>query len=141
MTYVSTNKIKRTRIVHVSFMSFIIALGLLICPSAQAQELDGAALQKLAIQDTWVAEHPEFGNWTWNTDETVCVHLRGTDNKCTDTGAWVMNDNVICYELTWWGGDTRKNCFTVQELGEGRFETLYHGGAMVSTFFYFNLAN
>ena len=141
MNYVPTSNVKRTQIVHVSFTSLIFAIGLLLCSSAQAQELDGAALQKLTTQGTWVAEHHEFGNWNWNKDETVCVHLRGTDKKCADTGTWVMNDNVICYELTWWGGDTRKNCFTVQELGEGRFETLYHGGAMVSTFFYFNLAN
>ena len=141
MTYVSTNKLKRTQIVHVSFMSFIIALGLLLSPSVQAQELNGAALQKLAFQGTWVTEHNEFGNWIWNKDETVCVHLPGTDVECADTGTWVMNDNVICYEFTWWGSAIRKNCFTVQELGEGRYETLYHGGAMVSKFFDFNLAN
>ena len=141
MIYFPTKKMKCTQIAHVSFMSFIFAVGLLLCPSAQAQELDGAALQKLTNHGTWVAEHPEFGNWIWNKDETVCVQLPGTDKKCADTGTWIMNDNVICYELTWWGGDTRKNCFTVQELGGGRFETLYHGGAMVSTFFYFNIAN
>lgn len=141
MIYFPTKKMKCTQIAHVSFMSFFFAVGLLLCPSAQAQELDGAALQKLMVQGTWVTEHNEFGNWNWNKDETVCVHLPGTDRECADTGTWVMNDNVICYEFTWWGSSIRKNCFTVQELGEGRFETLYHGGAMVSTFFYFNIAN
>ena len=139
MTDIRKPLVKNLNTARQSNFGLLLMLGLLLCPSAQAQELDGATLQKLAIQDTWVAEDSEFGNWTWNTDETVCLHLHGTDNKCADTGTWVMNDNVICYEFTWWGGDTRKNCFTVQELGEGRYETLYHGGAMVSTFYYFKV--
>lgn len=141
MTIFFTKKIKRTQIVHMSFMNFIIVLGLLLCPSVQAQDIDNDELQKLAFQGTWVTEHNEFGNWTWNKDDTVCVHLPGTDLECADTGTWVMNDNVICYEFTWWGSSIQKNCFTVQELGEGRYETLYHGGAMVSAFFRFGLAN
>lgn len=141
MTEVSTTNLKYAQIVQTFFMSCIVALGLTLTPSAQAQELDGAALQKLALQGTWVTEHSEFGQWIWNKDDTVCVHLPGTDVNCADTGTWVMNDNVICYEFTWWGSSIRKNCFTVEALGEGRYETLYHGGAMVSTFFFFSLAN
>lgn len=140
MTFISTNKTKRTQFVHVNFMSFIIALGLLLSPSVQAKELDGAALLNVMLQGTWVVAYPH-GNWIWKKDGAVCLHLPGSDIECDDTGTWVMNDNVICYELTWWGGSSRKNCITVQDLGEGRYETLHHGGAMVSSYFYFTLAN
>ncbi len=119
----------------------ILTLGLLANSPAEAQELDSAALQKLALQGTWVAEYPEWGNWSWNKDETVCLRVGDTEGICADTGPWSINDNVICYELTWWGeavGD-RKNCFTVQAHSNGRHETLYHGGAMVSTMFFFKV--
>ncbi len=122
-------------------LGLILMLGLLANSPAEAQELDSAAIQKLALQGTWVAEHPEFGNWSWNKDKTVCLRIGDTEGSCADTGTWVINDNVICYELTWWGETmgNRKACFTTQALGGGRYETLYHGGAMVSTFFYFKV--
>lgn len=121
--------------------ALIIMLGLVANSAAEAQELDSAAVQKLALQGSWVAEHLEFGSWSWKKDETVCLRVGDTKGKCADTGTWTLNDNVICYELTWWGetvGD-RKNCFTVQAHGEDRYETLYHGGAMVSTMFFFKV--
>ena len=119
----------------------ILALGLLANSPAEAQELDSAAIQNLALHGTWAAEHPEWGNWSWNKDETVCLRVGDTEGKCADTGTWNINDNVICYELTWWGkaSGVRKNCFTVLAYGDGRFETLYHGGAMVSTMFFFKV--
>ena len=119
----------------------ILTLGLLANSPAQAQELDSAAIQNLALQGTWAAEHPEWGNWSWNKDETVCLRVGDTEGKCADTGTWKINDNVICYELTWWGkaSGVRKNCCTVQAHGDGRFETLYYGGAMVSTMFFFEV--
>ena len=122
-------------------LGLIIALGLFANSPAEAQELDSTAIQKLALQGTWAAEDLEFGYWSWNKDETVCLRVGDTEGKCADTGTWVINDNVICYELTWWGEtvDNRKNCFTAQALGDGRYETLYHGGAMVSTFYKFEV--
>ncbi len=122
-------------------LALVLTLGLLANSPAQAQALDGTAIQKLALQGIWVAEHPEWGNWSWNKDETVCLRVGATEGKCADTGPWVIKDNAICYELTWWGevSDVRKNCFTAQALGDGRYETLYHGGAMVSTMFIFKV--
>jgi hypothetical protein len=122
-------------------LGLILTLGLLANSPAEAQELDSAAIQNLALQGTWAAENPEWGNWSWNKDETVCLRVGDTEGKCADTGTWVINDNVICYELTWWGGTVgeRKTCFTAQALGDGRYETLFHGGAMVSTFYYFKV--
>ena len=122
-------------------LGLILAFGLLANSPAEAQELDSAAVQKLALQGMWVAEDTEFGNWSWNKDKTVCIRIDETEGNCADTGTWAINDNVVCYELTWWGGASgvRKTCFTVQAHGDGRFETLYHGGAMVSTMYFFEV--
>ena len=119
----------------------MLALGLLASPQAVADMLERDVTQKLAFQGMWVAEHPEKGNWSWNKDKTVCLRIGDTEGKCADTGTWAVNDNVICYELTWWGKSTgnRNVCFTVQAHNDGRYETLYHGGAMVSTFYYFKV--
>ena len=118
-----------------------LALVLLISTQAAAETLDSAALEKLALQGTWVAEPPESGNWSWNKDKTVCLRIWDTEGNCADIGTWVINNNVICYELTWWGksNGNRKACFTTQALGGGRYETLYHGGAIVSSFYYFKV--
>lgn len=122
-------------------LGLMLALGLLANSPAEAQQLDRAAIQNLALQGTWAAEDSEWGNWSWNKDETVCLRIGETEGNCADTGTWVINENVVCYELTWWGESSgvRKNCFTAQALGDGRYETLYHGGAMVSTMFFFKV--
>jgi hypothetical protein len=74
MNEVRTKNRKCAKIISLSFMSFMFSIGLLLSPSAQAQDLDSAALQNLAFQGAWVADHPEFGNWNWNwnKDGTVC---------------------------------------------------------------------
>ncbi len=122
-------------------LALMLTLGLLASSPAEAQALDSTAIRKLALQGTWAAEHPEFGNWSWNKDQTVCLRIGDAEGNCADTGTWAISDNVICYELTWWGESTgnRKDCFTVQALGDGRYETLYHGGAMVTTIYHFKV--
>ena len=124
-------------------LGLMLTLGLLANSPAEAQALNGTAIQKLALQGTWVAEHAEFGNWSWGADNTVCFRLANPIGDCADTGTWTINGGVMCYELTWWGegADVRTNCFTVNALGDGRYKTLYHGGAMVSTFFHFRVLN
>jgi hypothetical protein len=124
-------------------LGLMLALGLLANSTANAQALDGAAIQKLALQGTWVAEHAEFGNWSWGADNTVCFRLANPIGDCADTGTWTINGDVMCYELTWWGESVgnRTNCFTVNALGDGRYEALYHGGAMISTFIHFGVPN
>jgi len=118
-----------------------LSLGSFFVVPAQAQELDGEAVKQLALKGTWEAEHAEYGLWNWNDDGTVCLRLGNKDGDCADTGTWTISDNVLCYELTWWGEtvDERKNCFTVQPLDGGRFETLFHGGVMVSRMFDFEV--
>jgi len=108
---------------------------------AMAQELDGETLTKLALGGIWQAEHAEYGFWNWNASGSVCLRLDSADGDCFDTGTWEINDNVLCYELTTWGesaGD-RVNCFTVSALEDNRYETLFHGSAMVSRMFAFRV--
>ena len=47
---------------RVASLGLTLALGLLTSAQAAAETLDSAAIQKLALQGTWAAEHPEFGN-------------------------------------------------------------------------------
>lgn len=119
----------------------LLTVGLFNYSAAETQTLNGAAILKLALQGTWAADHAESGYWSWGADNTVCFRLLDPTGDCADTGTWKINGDVMCYELTWWGesiGD-RTNCFTVQARGYDRYEALYHGGAMVSTFIHFGV--
>jgi len=124
-------------------LGLMLTLGLLANSPAVAQAIKGTAIQKLALQGTWAAEDAEFGYWSWGADNTVCFRLNNQTGDCADTGTWRINDDVMCYELTWWGKSIgiRTNCFTVHVLGDDRYEALYHGGAMVSTFIHFGVLN
>lgn len=108
---------------------------------ALAQELDGEGVRRLALEGIWEAEHAEYGFWSWNEDGTVCLRVGNKDGDCADTGTWEITENILCYELTWWGESVgeRKSCVTVKPIGDSRFETLFHGGAMVSRMFAFKV--
>jgi hypothetical protein len=118
----------------------LLILGVLCESPAPAQELDGNAIQQLAHQGIWAAEQ-DWGYWSWSADKKVCLRLFGADGDCADTGTWNLDGDVMCYELTWWGESegVRKNCVTVHGLGDGRYETQYHGGALASTFYFFRV--
>ena len=127
--------------------SLLVSLGLMLTfcllanSKAEVPALNGTAVQKLALQGAWAAEEAEFGYWSWGADNTVCFRLLNQTGDCVDTGTWRINDDVMCYELTWWGKSIgiRTNCFTVHALGDDHYEALYHGGAMVSTFMQFRV--
>jgi hypothetical protein len=123
----------------------MLALSLIANSPAVAQALDGPAIQKLALQGVWVADN-DWGNWSWSDDNTVCLRkldLIEKSGKCTDTGTWSITGDVMCYKLTWlWKSNgVNDNCFTIQALKDGRYEALFHGGAMVSTFIKFEVLN
>jgi len=126
-------------------LSVVLALFLTVASGAMrpamAQELDGEALENLALGGLWKAEHAEYGSWSWSDSGSVCLRLGSADGDCFDTGTWEITDNVLCYELTTWGESVgeRVNCFTVSALEDNRYETLFHGGAMVSRMFAFRV--
>ena len=108
---------------------------------ATAQELSGTALRELALSGTWQADHAEYGYWRWGEDASLCLSLEGPEGDCADSGTWTVDNNVMCYALTWWGSSVGENegCFTVQPIENGRYETLFHGGVMVSRMFAFDV--
>ncbi len=134
-----TQKTNQTR--RLAILGLMLTFSLLANSPSKAQALDGSAIQKLANQGIWAAEERDMGYWSWSEDDTVCLRIFGPDGDCADTGTWSIDGDVMCYELTWWGeGDGyRINCFTVVALGDDRYEALYHGGAMVSTFIHFKV--
>ena len=138
MTHIRIHETMRVRL-----FGLVLMLGSLLALPVHAQGLDGEAVRQLALQGTWEAEHAEFGLWTWNSDNTVCLRVGARDGDCADTGTWTITKNVLCYELTWWGESAgeRKNCFTVQPIDEGRYETIFHGAPMVSRMFVFKVLN
>ena len=141
MNYVQKLMQKYYQILRLASIGLMLTLGLLANSPAEAQELDGPAIQKLALQGTWAAEKKGIGYWSWKEDNSVCLRLLENDADCADTGTWTRNDDVICYEFKWWGKayDVRTNCITVNALGDDRYDALHHGGAMVSTFFHFKV--
>lgn len=140
------SSLKRTKnsrqIMRLVYLGLMLVFGLLTNSPSNAQALDGSAIQKFALQGIWAAEG-DWGYWSWSEDNTVCLRILGPDGDCADTGTWSIDGDVMCYELTWWGESyqIRINCYTVQALEDGRFEALYHGGAMVSKFITFSVIN
>jgi len=120
--------------------ALMVTVGLIGSSPAGADALDGNAVRDIALQGTWAAEN-NWGYWTWSGDGAVCVRVLEPEGDCADTGTWTVSGEALCYEFTWFGeGDgVRKNCFTVHPLGDGRFDTRYHGGALDSTFFKFKV--
>ena len=121
-------------------LALAVAMSLAGGSPAVAQQLDGPAVQDLALSGTWDAEG-EWGYWTWSADKTVCLRIFGPEDNCADTGTWNIDGDVMCYALTWFGSayDVRENCYTVRALGDGKYETRYHGGALDSVFITFSV--
>ena len=56
MTDIRKPLVKNLNTACQSSFCLLLMIGLLVYSPAQAQELDSAAIQKLALQGTWVAE-------------------------------------------------------------------------------------
>ena len=112
--------------------------------SAESRALNKDALTKLALQGTWQTQALGAGggysyrHWSWGEDNSVCLRLFGLNEDCSDTGTWKIDEDVLCYELTWWGESyqSRKNCFTVVSLDGGRYEALYHDSKLDHSVFF-----
>jgi len=140
MNYVQKRIQKYHQILRLVSFGLMFTIGLLANSPVEAQALDGPAIQKLALQGMWAAEN-DYGYWSWKEDNSICLRKIEKSGKCTDTGTWSITGDVMCYKLTWlWkSNDVNDNCFTIQALKDGRYEALFHGGAMVSTFIHFKV--
>lgn len=65
--------------------------------------------------------------WDFVEDGTMCA--RGIDatrsDKCADEGSWRIEDNALCWELTWLGGGEgyKSTCILIKDKAAGSFET------------------
>jgi len=124
---------------HYLAWSLLFSTGLFAGFGAAAEELNGSAVQDLALQGTWAAEEDGYGYWSWNEDGSVCVRLHDPSGDCADTGTWGIDGDSICYELEWWGEayGQRAACISVVAHEGAPYEVLFQGDALVSTMFHF----
>ena len=65
--------------------------------------------------------------WDFVDDGTVCARAIGAtpEDKCADVGNWRIEENMLCWELSWLGGgDGYKSvCILIKEIRAGAFET------------------
>ena len=97
-------------------------------------------MHKLASQGTWVAEN-DWGYWNWNDDQTLCLRVYSSEGDCSDTGGWRIENDVLCYELEWWGEayGLRKACLEISPLGDGRYDVRAHGSPVDKSIFAFRV--
>jgi hypothetical protein len=121
--------------------SLFISMGLFAGSVSAEQELDGSAVEKLALRGIWAAEENSYGYWKWNEDGSVCLRLHEPGGDCADTGTWAIDGNFICYELEWWGEayGQRDACLSVVAHDGTPYEVLFQGDALVSTMFHFTV--
>ena len=81
--------------------------------------------------------------WDFADDGTMCA--RGIDatrkDKCADEGNWRIEDNALCWELSWMGGGEgyKSTCILIKDNQTGAFETTRARGLGLP-FFEFTLA-
>lgn len=81
--------------------------------------------------------------WDFTDDGTMCA--RGIDatrqDKCADEGNWRIEENALCWELTWLGGGEgyKSTCILIKDSNAGAFETTRARGLGLP-FFEFSLA-
>ena len=114
------------------------ALALLMLARATAalaapEPLDAGAAKALIVNRTWeqqAAHGPGKVYWTWKSDGSVCLRTDGPKGKCMDTGKWKLEDNRMCYELTWWGASVGRKaaCFRITDKDKNRYEAIQDTG-------------
>lgn len=128
---------------------------LLITPTTQlafAGKLDKSALEKLVNNKTWHINWAAcMGGangcktyWNWSKDGSVCaraIDAKRTD-KCADDGKWRIEEDKLCWKLTWLGGSEgyKSVCIDIEETSKGHYQTKRVGGIGI-TFFEFDVIN
>ena len=115
-----------------SGLAILLGLGVGLPADGQtvAKTLDAAEVRSLTMGRTWEAKAgPTTSYWTWNADGTVCLRLNEKTGKCADTGKWRLDDERICYELTWYGEayQLKSACFLIADKGAGRYAWILGG--------------
>ena len=100
---------------------------------AAATTLDAKAANNLISDRVWrqqAAHGPGMIFWSWKSDGSVCLRTDEADTKCADSGRWTLENDRMCYELTWWGASMgRKSaCFRIVDKGKNHFEALQDTG-------------
>jgi len=126
---------------HLLAIAIALAFCVFTAPASFADPFDAAALRELALSGVWTTEETDMGYWTWNEDGTVCLGLFEPSGECDDRGTWTIDGDAMCYALEWWGEmyGYRENCFTVQPIGDGRYQALYREESQVPVFVTFSV--
>ena len=121
--------------------SLLVSMVLFSGSGAAAEELDGSAVEDLALQGIWAAEEDGYGYWSWNEDRSVCLRLNDPTGDCADTGTWAVDGDFICYELEWWGEayGQRDACISVVVHEGTPYEVLIQDDVLIATMFHFTL--
>lgn len=116
-----------------------------------ADTLDSVAIAKLVDNNTWHLNWAAcMGGsdgcrtfWDFGSDGTVCARAIDAkrDDKCADEGKWRIEENKLCWELTWFGGGEgfKSVCVLIEKASDGNYETTRAGGFGIK-FFQFAIA-
>lgn len=101
--------------------------------SPLAATLDSKTASALVSGRTWQLKKPRgpgYDYWSWNADGSLCMRLGEKTGNCADTGRWKLEGERLCYELTWWGAETKMKsaCFRVSDLGKDHYGALQDNG-------------
>ncbi len=80
--------------------------------------------------------------WDFSGGGAVCARAIGAtpDDQCADEGSWRIEDNTLCWELSWMGGGSgyKSVCILIKEIGDNTYEATRARGLGL-TFFTFTL--
>ena len=98
---------------------------------AQANAVVGDELRNLVSGKSWALS--TYGDptnpattmvWDFRSDGTVCARFVNSrvGEKCADVGKWNLRDNLLCWDLTWFGGSAgiKTACNSVKRSGPDR---------------------
>lgn len=101
--------------------------------TAGAAALDSRGTKSLLSDHTWQIKFITTGTvvyWTWRSDGSVCPRSNTIDSECIDKGAWRLDGDRVCYQLTWLGATAgfKAQCFRVVDRGQGHYEASLDSG-------------
>lgn len=111
----------------------VAALGAFPLRAQTATAIVGDELRSLVSGRSWALS--TYGDptnpattmiWDFRKDGTVCARPGASKvgDKCADEGRWVLRGNLICWDLTWFGGSVgfKSACSSVKRTGPERVQ-------------------